>query len=190
MPQSKETVMKLTPKGERTRQRIVESAAALMYEHGVAKTTVDDVRAAAGVSSSQLYHYFDDKDELVRAVIGQQADNVMDAQEPYHFDTVEGLREWRDFVVRTARRQRGRGGCPLGSLGGELADIDSRARGDLSLGFERWANALEEGLRTMKARGALKAATDPGELALATLAALQGGLLLAKIHRDVIPLVV
>ena len=36
----------------------------------------------------------------------------------------------------------------------------------------------------MKANGALNVATDPDELALATLAALQGGLLLAKIHRS------
>jgi TetR/AcrR family transcriptional repressor of nem operon len=187
MAQTMETSAKLTPKGERTRQRIVESAAALMYEHGVAKTTVEDVRSAAGVSSSQLYHYFHDKGELVHAVIARQTDRVVGAQERHHFDSIEGLRDWRDFVVRNVRRQRGRGGCPLGSLGSELADLDSRARGDVSLGFERWECALREGLRAMKARGDLDAATDPDELALATLSALQGGLLLAKIYRNVGP---
>jgi TetR/AcrR family transcriptional repressor of nem operon len=184
VPATKKSPVKLTPKGERTRQRIVEGAAALIYEHGVAKTTVDDVRAAAGVSSSQLYHYFRNKDELVRAVIALQSDVMVGAQDRHYFDSLEGLREWRDFVVRTVRRQRARGGCPLGSLGSELADIESRARGDVSLGFERWANALGKGLRAMKANGALNVATDPDELALATLAALQGGLLLAKIHRS------
>jgi TetR/AcrR family transcriptional repressor of nem operon len=187
MALTKESASKLTPKGERTRQRIVEGAAALMYEHGVAKTTVDDVRSAAGVSSSQLYHYFRDKDELVRAVIAQQTSVVVGAQEGCRFDSLEGLRDWREYVVRAVRRQRARGGCPLGSLGSELADIDSRARGDVSLSFKRWEDALREGLRTMKANGALNAATDPDELALATLAALQGGLLLAKIHRNVRP---
>jgi AcrR family transcriptional regulator len=184
MATTKATTAKLTPKGERTRQRIVEGAAALMYEHGVAKTTVEDVRAAAGVSSSQLYHYFRGKDELVRAVIAVQSDVVVGTQDRHYFDSLEGLREWRDFIVRSVRRQRARGGCPLGSLGSELADIESRARGDVSLGFERWAISLGNGLRAMKASGALKATTDPDELALATLAALQGGLLLAKIHRS------
>jgi TetR/AcrR family transcriptional repressor of nem operon len=185
--QTKETVAKLTPKGERTRQRIVEGAAALIYEHGVANTTVDDVRSAAGVSSSQLYHYFRDKDELVRAVIAQQAYVVVGAQERHQFDSLEGLRNWREFVVRSVRRQRGRGGCPLGSLGSELADTDSGARGDVSLSFDRWEAAVRDGLRAMKARGALKVTTNPDDLALATLAALQGGLLLAKIHRSVKP---
>src|ERR1019366_4994 len=41
-----------------TRQRIVAAAADLMFERGVAGTTVEDVRAAARVSSSQVYHYF------------------------------------------------------------------------------------------------------------------------------------
>jgi len=56
----------LTHKGQRTRQRIIGAAAELIFERGVAQTTIEDVRAAADVSSSQLYHYFDDKPALVR----------------------------------------------------------------------------------------------------------------------------
>jgi hypothetical protein len=40
----------------------------------------------------------------------------------------------------------------------------------------------------MRDRGQLGAAADPGQLAIAVLAALQGGLLLAKVKRDVRPL--
>ena len=67
---------RLTAKGERTRARIVAAAARLIYEHGVASTTLDDVKAAAGVSGSQMYHYFPDKDDLVQAVISYQADVI------------------------------------------------------------------------------------------------------------------
>ena len=67
---------RLTPKGERTRARIVAAAAALIHERGVAGTTLDDVRAAAEVSGSQLSHYFAGKDELVQAVIDHQADVI------------------------------------------------------------------------------------------------------------------
>ena len=63
---------RLTPKGERTRARIVEEAAALIHERGVAGTFLEDVKAAAGVSGSQMYHYFPDKDDLVHAVIDYQ----------------------------------------------------------------------------------------------------------------------
>ena len=60
---------RLTPKGELVRSRIVQAAARLIYERGVAGTTLDDVKKAAVVSGSQMYHYFPDKDELVQAVI-------------------------------------------------------------------------------------------------------------------------
>ena len=50
-----------TAKGLATRERIVEVAAALMYSGGVAGTSWEDVQNGAGVSASQLNHYFGDK---------------------------------------------------------------------------------------------------------------------------------
>ena len=41
---------------------------------------MDDVRAAAKVSKSQLYHYFADKDDLIHAVIGATIRRVIDEQ--------------------------------------------------------------------------------------------------------------
>ena len=67
---------RLTPKGARTRARIVEEAAALIHERGVAGTTLEDVKMAAEVSGSQMYHYFPDKNELVQAVIDYQAETI------------------------------------------------------------------------------------------------------------------
>src|SRR5471032_416395 len=89
----------LTPKGQQTRQRIVSAAADLIFEHGVAHTTVEDVRAGAHVSSSQLYHYFDDKPALVRAVIEHQADTIVAGQETFDLSSLDGLRAWRDWVI-------------------------------------------------------------------------------------------
>ena len=71
---------RLTPKGARTRARIVEEAAALIHERGVAGTTLEDVKVAAEVSGSQMYHYFPDKNELVQAVIDYQADTIVTHQ--------------------------------------------------------------------------------------------------------------
>jgi AcrR family transcriptional regulator len=180
----------LTPKGQQTRLRIVAAAADLMYEHGVAGTTMEDVRAAAGVSSSQIYHYFTDKQALVRAVIEYQTDTIVGGQEPMlaNLDSLAGLREWRDFLVEHQRQLECRGGCPLGSLGSELAEVDHQARADVAAGFLRWEAGIRSGLRAMHARGQLASDADPEALALATLAALQGGLLLTQLQRDTKPL--
>ena len=179
---------KLTSKGRQTRQRIVAAAAELMFEGGVAGTTVEDVRAAAGVSSSQIYHYFTDKEALVRAVIEYQNETVVGGQEPMLacLDTLAGLREWRDFLVAHQRALNCRGGCPIGSLGSELAEADPRARAAVATGFGRWEAGIRGGYQAMHERGEL--AADPGTLATATLAALQGGLLLTQIRRSTEPL--
>ena len=179
---------KLTSKGRQTRQRIVAAAAELMFEGGVAGTTVEDVRAAAGVSSSQVYHYFTGKEALVRAVIEYQNETVVGGQEPMlaRLDTLAGLREWRDFLVAHQGALNRRGGCPIGSLGSELAETDPRARAAVATGFGRWEAGIRGGYQAMHDRGEL--AADPGPLATATLAALQGGLLLTQIRRSTEPL--
>src|SRR3984885_1346104 len=129
---------RLTRKGEETRQRIVDAAADLIFEQGVARTRIEDVRAAADVSSSQLYHYFDDKPALVRAVVDHQADTIVGGQETFDFSTLDGLRAWRDFVISAQREHHCSGGCPIGSLGGELAETDPEARAHVVEGFKQW----------------------------------------------------
>jgi TetR/AcrR family transcriptional repressor of nem operon len=179
---------RLTPKGERTRARIIDAAARLIYERGVAGTTLDDVRAAAEVSGSQLYHYFADKEDLVQGVINRQADVIVGNQEQADLATAEGLRAWRDMVIAAARSGDARGGCPLGSLGSQLAETDPEARALVAAGFGRWSAAIAVGLRALHAAGPLPAGIDPDDLAVTLLAALQGGLLLAQVERDTRPL--
>src|SRR6266567_1255734 len=181
----------LTRKGGQTRQRIVTAAADLILQQGVAGTTLDDVRAEAGVSSSQIYHYFADKQALVHAVVDYRAQTVVGAiHEPMlaAIEGIGGLRAWRDKIVSVQEDAGCQGGCPLGSLGSELAELDHVARGDCAAGCSRWEAAIRACLHGMRDRGQLVPAADPGQLATAMLAALQGGLLLAQIERSVRPL--
>jgi TetR/AcrR family transcriptional repressor of nem operon len=181
---------RLTARGAETRLRIVVAAAQLMFDKGVAETTLEDIRAAAGVSGSQVYHYFADKNALVRAVIEYQTDMVLDTQSEHldHLDTLAGLRAWRDLIVDHQRRLQCRGGCPIGALGAEVAETDEAARIAVAEGFRRWESRIQEGISSMHSRGQLPADIDPEDLALALLAALQGGLLLTQIQRQTKPL--
>ncbi|MGO9891512.1 MAG: TetR/AcrR family transcriptional regulator, partial [Solirubrobacteraceae bacterium] len=81
---------RLTRKGAATRARIVDAAAEVIFQQGVARTTVEEVRDGAQVSSSQLYHYFDDKPALVRAVIERQADMMIGTQERFDLSSLDG----------------------------------------------------------------------------------------------------
>jgi AcrR family transcriptional regulator len=179
---------RLTPKGERTRSRIVEEAARLIYERGVAGTTLDDIRSGAGVSGSQLSHYFVGKDELVQAVIDYQAQTIAGNQRQADLGSPEGIAAWQEALIAQVKGSAGKGGCPLGSLAGQLAETDAQARDLIAAGFGQWSAAISDGLRRLRDAGHLRDGTDPDDLAVTLLAALQGGLMLAQVERDTRPL--
>ncbi len=184
------TEHRLTAKGAQTREAIVVTAARLIYVGGVAGTSLEDVRTAAGVSNSQLYHYFTDKSALIQAVVRHQSEAVLGSAEDdlANLRSLAGLRAWRDAVVQNHARTRGAGGCPLGSLVGELADTDDGARQELASGFRQWNAHIEQGLDAMRTAGVLRGDTDPQALSLVLLAALQGGLLLSQAEHTLGPL--
>jgi TetR/AcrR family transcriptional repressor of nem operon len=174
---------KLTAKGARTRARIVEEAAALIHERGVAGTTLEDVKVAAEVSGSQLYHYFPDKNDLVQAVIDYQAETIV-KRNTHALSSANGVETWRKMLITAARRTQAKGGCQLGSLGGQLAESDPEARALIAAGFDQWAAAISDGLRTLNDDGKLPHDIDPDDLATTLLATLQGALLLGQVQRS------
>jgi len=58
---------KKTPKGEQTRELILNSALDLLAEHGYEKTTMRAIARRAGVSLGNAYHYFGSKEHLIQA---------------------------------------------------------------------------------------------------------------------------
>jgi AcrR family transcriptional regulator len=163
-------------------------AATLMYENGVATTSLDDILAASGTGKSQLYHYFSDKSDLVAAVIDRQVERVLEAQPRLaHVDSMQDIERWARQVLRRHRQPGGPFACPLGSMAAELKN-DPAYRPALAAAFRRWEKPLAEGLRRMRARGELAGRENPDRLAAATIAALQGGMLLGRISGDITPL--
>ena len=181
----------LTARGAATRARIVDAAATLVYERGIAGTSLDEVMAASGTSKSQLYHYFADKDALIGEVIKAQLGRIVAAQEAaglHQVSSWEGLQRWCDHFVTATRATHGAGGCPLGSLVGEVADQSEPARRVLAQCFAHWQSYLSDGFEVMRDKGELAARANPAELALTVMSALQGGLLMAHATRSARPL--
>jgi TetR/AcrR family transcriptional repressor of nem operon len=161
----------------------VAAASELIAERGIAETSLDDVIERAGVSKSQLYHYFNDRAALLRAVVEHNTDGVIGyLGEVDHSWTA--LRAWLDSMVELQVERRACGGCPVGSLVPQLAETDEQAREALAASFARWEALLSDALRSMQARGKLDPRADPDDLTTATMAAIQGGLLLTQARRD------
>ena len=163
----------------------MSSAAALVAERGVAGTSLDDVRELAHASKSQLYLYFADRDELLRAVAKSTCDTVLEGQAGVlaECDSIAGIERYLDAIV-ALQAESDAPGCPIGSLAGQLIPRDDPSRLILADGLERWEGSLRSGLEAMAARGELRADTDPARLATQTLMLLQGGLLLTQVRRD------
>ncbi|MEV6637548.1 TetR/AcrR family transcriptional regulator [Actinoplanes sp. NPDC051470] len=182
--------MTLTRKGQATRERILEAATDLIAQRGVTGTSTEDVRKAAGVSGSQLYHYFVSKQALIRAVITRQAEAPLIPGRPIMgaLDSFDALRAWADAAVENQEHNSGRGECTLTSLAGELNPADDQTREDLCNAFQRWQSMLHDGLRAMRDRGELRPEANLDELAMALLTALQGGSLLSQTLRSAEPM--
>jgi TetR/AcrR family transcriptional regulator, transcriptional repressor for nem operon len=91
-------------------------------------------------------------------------------------------------VITEAKSSNGTGGCPLGSLAGQLAETDPHARALIAAGFQRWSAVISDSLERFQASGRLPSGIDAGDFATTLLATLQGGLLLAQVQQDPRPL--
>lgn len=182
---------RFTRKGLATRARIVDAAARLMFERGVANTSIEQVRRAAGVGGSQIAHYFRDKRDLIRQVVATRRDDVraFHARPPLGaLDSVAALQAWADACIADADTVYRVGGCVYGSLAGELIDSDNEIHDDLSAGYDEWIELFEIGLTAMRRRGDLRPDADPRHLAVSLVVAHQGGAMLTYATGDAEPL--
>jgi AcrR family transcriptional regulator len=173
------------------RQRIIDATAELMYERGVEGTSLEDVRAAAGVSGSQLAHYFEDKRDLTRQVIDvRRADTQRFHTQPRlgRLDSLDLLQAWADACVVDAEKVYRRGGCFFGSLVGELLEADEQIHDDFAAGYDQWIELFCTGLTAMRERGDLREDADPRHLAVALVIAHQGGAMLTYATDSVEPM--
>lgn len=171
-----------TARGRRVRDAIVDTAARLMHDRGIAATTVDEVLAASGTGKSQMYHYFSRKQNLTVAVLERQLERVLAAQPALSDPACTDLLRWRDDVLE-AFRDSGFGNCPLGTCTGQV-NSDPVLRAELAGLFARWRTAVAELVRRSRQAGQVSDDLDPDEAALTLLTALQGGTMPAHLYGD------
>src|SRR3989442_14529469 len=155
-----------TAKGRVMRERILQAAAELTAEKGAAGMSVDAARARPAASRSQLYHYFEDRDDLVRAVIDVTIDAVLDTQGELldHLDSWAGIDRWFDALVQHQIGRQACGGCPLGSPAGQLPESDPDPRTAIAPGLQRWEAHFRDGLTPMRTPGKLRQDAHPPPL--------------------------
>src|SRR6201995_833439 len=160
-----------TGRGRASRERIVERAAGLFAERGIAGTSGGAVLAAAGAGKGQFYHYFRGRDELAAAAVGYRCAQVLAGltRALSGVSSLAGLEQaLAGFVV--GFEQAGMPGCPIGTLAAEVAGRNEDARLQAAARVGALEQLLADARERMRQRGELRADAAPAVLATGLLA--------------------
>ncbi len=138
------------------KQRILQTADRLFYEHGIQAIGVDTIAAEVGISKRTLYNHFPCKGDLVAAYLTGRADRLPASDKPpaeqilWNFDRLDRL-----FATPEFR------GCPFVNAIGELgSNADDEIRKIAREFKENRRSWFSERLRELKVDGAETIATQ------------------------------
>jgi len=160
----------------RTRRKIVAAASTTFRADGIEHVRVEDVMARAGLTHGGFYAHFVSKAELLREALDYAAEQTVEALSKPLADVPSEAR-WRtviDSYLSPTHVAHPEAGCPLASLGAEVARADSATR-------KRLANVVRGRLAWMRQlvpQGRPRAAAD--KEVIGSAACMLGGVILAR----------
>jgi TetR/AcrR family transcriptional regulator, transcriptional repressor for nem operon len=121
---------------EKHRRQVIDGAATLLREHGVAGVNVGTLMAEAGLTHGGFYRHFASKDELVQLALEKA---LADQR-----DWVSGLteRELIEWYLSPEHRDDPADGCTMGALGSEIGRAPDATRESFAEGFGEYLDTL------------------------------------------------
>ena len=178
-------------RGRQTRAGLIEAMRQAIQARGVSRASIGDVLKATGAKKGSLYFHFRDKDELALAALDE-------AGEEFHDFVAEALRggdtpeeRLEAFFRRVLALHRGKGfvgGCIFGNTSLEMADADRRYAQLMRQVFTGWADQLSAVIAQAQEAGQVRGDLAPESLARQALAAIEGGVMFARLSKSEQPL--
>lgn len=172
--------------GQTTQKKIVNAAERLILRRGYDGTSLNDVVSAAGVSKGALFHYFTSKRAVSQNILEKYAQEQIFAPLERHLSASPSVKTGlMNFVQETYTLYEQRkfiGGCLVGNFAVELSDRDESVREQVKQIILQWENQLVGFLRPLAAEG--KLSMEPRQFARLFIAAFQGAMMMAKVHKD------
>ena len=168
-----------------SRESMVRAAAQLIGTHGVSATSFSDVIDASGAPRGSIYHHFPEgKRQLAEEAVRWACELVLTRQAAYDGPTAAGvisrfIEVWRTLVVRT----NGAAGCAIAGVTLDSDASDALVSEVARASFRSWIALLT---KQLKARGV--PAKRAGSIAIATVAGMEGALILCRAEGGVEPL--
>ncbi|NEQ46192.1 MAG: TetR/AcrR family transcriptional regulator [Leptolyngbya sp. SIOISBB] len=171
---------------KRTRKDILASVINTIHRKGLTATGLSELFALSGASSGSFYNYFESKQALGHALIDFEwqklEKNVLEPATQQSESGIEQLFWMLDTLETKQHQEPWCGGCLLGNLIVDLVEQDDSFREHLQTVFARWEGAIAQ--RLQQAQDQLRPGTEPAVLAAQMMTAIEGAMLMGKLHRD------
>ena len=158
----------LITKGERTRNAILETAAALATEEGLEPLSIGRLAEATGMSKSGLFAHFGSKEELQLATVNHAASLfVAEVIEPARVAPKGLARVWAlcDHMIDYAERRVFPGGCFFAATSFEFNNRPGPVRDRIQEMIRSWLSYLEHAVEQAQEEGELDASVSAREIA-------------------------
>jgi TetR/AcrR family transcriptional repressor of nem operon len=182
----------MATKGERTREKFLIAAEALVLDRGFAATSLDDILRATGFTKGAFFHHFKGKAELAEALVERYRKNhaklfqrLIAEAEAEHDDPLDAtyhlLRRFESFIeAQSAPLQ----GCIFAAYTHEGGQFDTTLRDIIADSLKRWAALYEAKFAAVIARYEPRLPVSGKELSEMIVSIIEGGLILARSYGD------
>jgi TetR/AcrR family transcriptional repressor of nem operon len=170
-------------KGERTRQKIIETAAVLFNQKGFTGCSMGDIVAASGQEKGTLYGHFSTKEELALLAFDYAWRDTSDKRlrdiETVS-NAVDKLRLHIDNYVNTPSFP---GGCPLFNFAIDADDGNLALRTRVRKALKGWEDLLTKIVEDGQSSGEINPEVDPLSVANLVISMLEGATVLSRINK-------
>lgn len=161
-----------------TPERLIEATQELLWERGYVGTSPKAIQQRAGAGQGSMYHHFTGKPDLALVAVSRTSAEMRETAGRLLDGPGSAYERISAYLLREREVLRG---CPVGRLTMDpdvIASDALRAPVDETIGWlrERLAEILQQGLDD----GEFSPGIDPGEIAAAVVATVQGGYVLAR----------
>jgi AcrR family transcriptional regulator len=177
----------LLTKGERTRNAILETAAALATEEGLEPLSIGRLAEETGMSKSGLFAHFGSKEELQLATVDHAASLFVAEVIAPARDAPKGLaRVWAlcDHMIDYAERQVFPGGCFFAATSFEFNNRPGPVRDRIEENIRSWLSYLEHAVDQARENGELVDDVSAREIAFQLDAFAQAATAQFQLFRD------
>jgi AcrR family transcriptional regulator len=150
-------------KGEDTRQFIIEKAALLYNQKGIAGTSIGDIMEATDLAKGGIYRRFESKEEITIEVFNFLAKRLFDSINAAIRDKVTATDKLKALLDHYSDKLvMAKGGCPLLNFGVETDDTDPLLRDRVAKGIrsiqDQISRIVVDGIKTGEFRSSVDAA--------------------------------